>query len=160
MTAVIAKGADGYVKYVGTKAVVLATGDISGDPEMIEAYGDKLGLKPAVNAYTPQGANTGDGQKMGLWIGAAWQHAPAAPMYQGGWGGGHEPCGFHWGLNVNTRTERYQREDVSAPYTAHYLLSQPDNIAYGNWTKNYPQAIIDRGQEWFCLLYTSDAADD
>ncbi len=66
VSAVVAKGADGYKKFVGTKAVILATGDISGDEEMIEAYGDKLGLKPAVNAYTPQGANTGDGQKMGM----------------------------------------------------------------------------------------------
>ncbi len=42
---------------------------------------------------------------MGLWAGAAWQRAyPNAPMMQGAWGGSHEPCGFHMGLNVNMNT--------------------------------------------------------
>ncbi len=152
---------EGYVQFNG-KYIVLATGDYSTDKEMLACYcpealqyvGYEQGETDYNTSFQMGGIYGGDGQKMGLWIGAAWQHAPAAPMYQGGWGGGHEPCGFHWGLNVNTRTERYQREDVSAPYTAHYLLSQPDNIAYGIWTKNYPQTIIDRGQEWF--LFGSD----
>ena len=70
-------------------------------------------------------------------------------MMQGSWGGSHEPLGFHWGLNVNTRTERYQREDVSAPYSANHLISQPGHIAWGIWTANYAQAIIDTGNEWY-----------
>ena len=152
---------EGYVQFNG-KYIVLATGDYSLDKEMLACYCpealDVVGFDQVETDYNTSfqmgGIYGGDGQKMGLWIGAAWQRAEAAPMYQGGWGGGHEPLGFHWGLNVNTRTERYQREDVSAPYTAHYLLSQPDNIAYGIWTKNYPQTIIDRGQEWF--LFGSD----
>ena len=87
---------------------------------------------------------------MGLWAGAAWQHAyPAAPMMQGAWGGSHEPCGFHMGLNVNDNTERYQREDISAPYSSNHLLSQPNNEAWGIWTANYPQAILDKGHEWY-----------
>ncbi len=86
---------------------------------------------------------------MGLWVGAAWQYAPIAPMWQGAWGGSHEPLCFHMGLNVNTRTERYQREDISAPYSAHHLLSQPGNVAYGIWTADYAQAIIDSGMEWY-----------
>ena len=154
-------GTEGYTLFNGTY-IVLATGDYSTDKEMLACYCPEalqyVGFEQTETDYNTSfqmgGIYGGDGQKMGLWAGAAWQHAEAAPMYQGGWGGGHEPCGFHWGLNVNARTERYQREDVSAPYTAHYLLSQPDNIAYGIWTKNYPQTIIDRGQEWF--LFGSD----
>lgn len=39
VSAVIAKDKDGnYVKYVGTKGIVLATGDFSGDREMMEKY--------------------------------------------------------------------------------------------------------------------------
>jgi hypothetical protein len=95
---------------------------------------------------------------MGLWIGAAWQHAyPNAPMMQGAWGGSHEPCGFHMGLNVNTRTERYQREDVSAPYSSNHLLSQPGHIAYGIWTANYAQAIVDAGHEWYTFGMNFDS---
>ncbi len=152
---------EGYVQFNG-KYIVLATGDYSLDKEMLACYCpealDVVGFDQVETDYNTSfqmgGIYGGDGQKMGLWIGAAWQRAEAAPMYQGGWGGGHEPLGFHWGLNVNTRAERYQREDVSAPYTAHHLLSQPDMKAFGIWTKNYPQTIIDRGQEWF--LFGSD----
>ena len=152
---------EGYVQFNG-KYIVLATGDYSLDKEMLACYCpealDVVGFDQVETDYNTSfqmgGIYGGDGQKMGLWIGAAWQKAEAAPMYQGGWGGGHEPLGFHWGLNVNTRAERYQREDVSAPYTAHHLLSQPEMKAFGIWTKNYPQTIIDRGQEWF--LFGSD----
>ena len=58
-------------------------------------------------SFNLTGIYGGDGQKMGLWAGAAWQHAyPAAPMMQGAWGGSHEPCGFHMGLNVNMNPAR------------------------------------------------------
>lgn len=152
----------GYVKFVAKKAVVLATGDYSTDKEMLACYCpealEHVGFDPIETDYNTSfrmgGIYGGDGQKMGLWAGAAWQHAPAAPMYQGGWGGSHEPCGFHMGLNVNTRTERYQREDISAPYSAHHLLSQPGKVAFGIWTSNYPQAIIDKGHDWY--LFGSD----
>lgn len=160
VTGVVAsKMSDGsYVKFVAKKAVVLATGDFSNDKEMLAAYCPMVlplvGYEQSEIDYNTSfnltGIYGGDGQKMGLWIGAAWQHAyPNAPMMQGAWGGSHEPCGFHMGLNVNTNTERYQREDISSPYSSNHLLSQPGNIAYGIWTANYPQAILDKGHEWY-----------
>lgn len=160
VTGVIAsKMGDGsYVKFVAKTAVVLATGDFSSNKEMLAAYcpmvlplvGYEQGEIDYNTSFNLTGIYGGDGQKMGLWIGAAWQHAyPAAPMMQGAWGGSHEPCGFHMGLNVNTRTERYQREDISSPYSSNHLLSQPENIAFGIWTANYPQAILDKGHEWY-----------
>ena len=159
VTAAIGQRQDGsYVKFVGRKAIVLATGEFSADKEMLAKYCPMvlplIGTdKVEVNYNTGFGTApiySGDGQKMGLWIGAAWQHAyPNAPMMQGSWGGSHQPLGFHWGLNVNARTERYQREDVSAPYSANHLISQPGHIAWGIWTANYAQAIIDSGNEWY-----------
>ena len=160
VTGVIAsKMADGsYVKFVAKQAVVLATGDFSNDKEMLAAYcpmvlplvGYEQGEIDYNTSFNLTGIYGGDGQKMGLWVGAAWQHAyPNAPMMQGAWGGSHEPCGFHMGLNVNMNTERYQREDISAPYSSNHLLSQPGNVAYGIWTANYPQAILDKGHEWY-----------
>lgn len=157
--AIASKMGDGsYVKFVAKKAVVLATGDFSNNKEMLAAYcpqvldfvGYEQGEIDYNTSFNLTGIYGGDGQKMGLWIGAAWQHAfPNAPMMQGAWGGSHEPCGFHMGLNVNTNTERYQREDISAPYSSNHLLSQPGHIAYGIWTANYPQAILDKGHEWY-----------
>lgn len=164
VTAVIGQREDGsYVKFVGSKAIVLATGDFSNNKEMLAKYcpmvlplvGTEQVEVDYNTGFNLTGIYGGDGQQMGLWAGAAWQHAyPAAPMMQGSWGGGHEPCSFHMGLNVNMNTERYQREDVSSPYSANHLLSQPEFMACGIWTANYPQAIIDKGHDWY--LFGSD----
>ncbi len=167
VTGVIAKRADGsYVKFVGKKAIVLATGDFSANKQMLAKYCPMVlplvGLdekEPDYNTgFSLSGIYKGDGQRMGLWVGAAWQHAyPNAPMMQGAWGGSHEPCGFHMGLNVNARTERYQREDVSAPYSSNHLISQPGHIAWGIWTANYAQAIVDTGREWYTFGMNFDS---
>ena len=81
VTGVIAQNADGdYVKYEATKGVILATGDYSGDDEMIDYYCPPARIAD-VSVYTPVGVNTGDGHKMGLWAGAAMQASePHAPM--------------------------------------------------------------------------------
>lgn len=83
VSAVIAQDADGnYIKYEATKAVVLATGDFSKDFDMMARFAPyawehfKDVLTPEVDydaemIYT--GLMPGTGQKMGLWVGAAWQ---------------------------------------------------------------------------------------
>ena len=160
VSAVIAQAADGsYVKYVARQAVVLATGDFSANKEMIAKYCPQVlplvGLEDAETDYNRGFALTGlypgDGQKMGLWVGAAWQHTSVAPMMQGAWGGSFEPLGFHQGLNVNMNTERYQREDISAPYAANHLITQPGHVAFGIWTANFAQDVIDNGHEWYAF---------
>ena len=161
VTGVVAsKTSDGsYVQFNG-KYIVMATGDFSANREMLAAFAPHEVVEYVGYESAPVDYNTGfamnsiyggDGQKMGLWAGAAWQRCVNAPMWQGAWGGSHNPLGFHWGLNVNTLGERYQREDVSAPYSAHQLLHQPGNIAWGIWTSNYPQTVIDRGYEWYAF---------
>ena len=85
VTGVIAsKMADGsYVKFVAKQAVVLATGDFSNDKEMLAAYcpmvlplvGYEQGEIDYNTSFNLTGIYGGDGQKMGLWVGAAWQHA-------------------------------------------------------------------------------------
>ncbi|MEB1813291.1 FAD-dependent oxidoreductase [Adlercreutzia mucosicola] len=150
VTAVIAKGADGYVKYVGTKAVVLATGDISGDPEMIEAYGDKLGLKPVVNAYTPEGANTGDGQKMGMWVGGRMQEYPVPTMI-------HliRYCGLSFGfMYVNQEGRRFMNEDTWIQAKSIRIMEQPGgefawSVFDKNWADDVARSIpLAGGQFW------------
>ena len=130
VTAVIAKASDGtYTKYVGSKAIVLATGDITADPEMVAKYCPKVvgmqGLSP----------NTGDGQKMGLWVGAAWQKVQhAAPMCVGAPGVSPDPYGACPGLMVNKNAERYSNEDTVISFAAYDIMSQPEQKAFGIWT--------------------------
>ena len=67
-TGVIAKNeSEEYVKYNAAKGVLLTTGDMSGDREMMAHYNVSLSKIIRYNINTN---DTGDGQKMGMWIGA------------------------------------------------------------------------------------------
>jgi fumarate reductase flavoprotein subunit len=148
VTAVIAKGADGkYIKYIGTKAIVLATGDFSADKEMMAKYCprvlpllDDTGDQGYENAFKMGGIYKGDGQKMGLWIGAAWQKStPNAPMIGGGAGPAPLAYGSHLGLCVNKYGHRYSNEDNSSTYAGESMLLQPERKVYAIWGTNYAQ---------------------
>ncbi len=88
--AVIAEQDGVYKKFVGKKAVVLATGDFSGDKEMMQTYAPEIvewvknwdeGISPDQLNKIYGGLYKGDGHKMGLWVGAAWQKTwPCAGM--------------------------------------------------------------------------------
>jgi succinate dehydrogenase/fumarate reductase flavoprotein subunit len=150
VTAVIAQTSDGkYTKYVGTKAIVLATGDFSADKDMMTKYCPWA--MPLLSTNGDQGYDTnlkigglfkGDGQKMGLWIGAAWQKTfPAAPMLLIGAGGAglpsNQPYGAHRGLIVNKNGYRYGNEDVSGSFAGVAMMHQPEMKAYAIWGTNY-----------------------
>jgi succinate dehydrogenase/fumarate reductase flavoprotein subunit len=125
ITGVIAKGEDGaYRRFVGSKAVILATGDIGGDKEMLAAF-CPLALVPKRNGYGPPGLNTGDGHKMGFWVGAAAETAPwalslhliAYALYS-----------FFF-LHVNRQGKRFMNEDTWVQAKAIRCLMQPQ----GDW---------------------------
>ncbi len=152
VTAVIAKGTDGtYTKYVGTKGIVLATGDFSADKDMMTKY-CPMAL-PLLNNTGDQGYDTGlkvgglykgDGQKMGLWVGAAWQKTfPNPPMILVGPGGSGlpapQPYGGHSGLLINKNGYRYGNEDNTCAYAALTQMHQPDLQAYAIWGTNYAE---------------------
>ncbi|NLL38676.1 MAG: FAD-binding protein [Clostridiales bacterium] len=128
VTAFIAKGNDGkYRRFKGKKAVILATGDIGGDPEMLAKY-CPLALKPKKNGYFPAGLNTGDGHKMAYWVGAAMEepswalslHLISYAMYS-----------FFF-LHVNRRGERFMNEDTWSQAKAIRILMQPQ-WGDGDW---------------------------
>lgn len=158
VNAVIAKASDGYRKFVASKAVILATGDISGDTEMIEAYGDHLGMKPAVNAYTPAGANTGDGQKMGMWVGGRMQEYPVPTMI-------HliRYCSLCFGfLYVNAEGKRFMNEDTWIQAKSICILEQPGSdyawsVFDANWPNDVASSIpLGGGQFWDDMSRTTE----
>jgi succinate dehydrogenase/fumarate reductase flavoprotein subunit len=79
VTGVIAGAAGNYTRFIAAKGVVLATGDYGSDKEMLRYY-CPVATYVDHNVYTPLGANVGDGHKMGLWAGAAFQKGAHAPM--------------------------------------------------------------------------------
>ncbi|MCI8424421.1 MAG: FAD-dependent oxidoreductase, partial [Adlercreutzia sp.] len=81
VTGCICETGEGYVQYNAAKGVVLATGDIGGNPEMCEAYAPIcVEYGQPRSQYTPVGVNTGDGHKMGMWVGAQLQDLPFPTM--------------------------------------------------------------------------------
>lgn len=141
VTAVIATNADSeYVRYEGTKAIVLATGDFSGNPDLMTRYcnafadyvGDLAGDYDAEFQFG--GLMPGDGQKMGLWAGAAWQNTtPNAPMI--GWYGFPAPCSDqnHPGILLNVEGQRFMNEDTSSVYAGYTISGQTDRKVFTVW---------------------------
>lgn len=153
--AVIAQASDGsYVKYAGSKAVVLATGDFSANGEMMEKYctwaapfynnipADEVNYDITINMG---GLYRGDGQQMGLWAGAAWQNIdPNCCM------GGNVCCG-PWrqlqenflGLLVNNNGQRYMNEAATSALGGMPALDQPDHNITAIWDSNYAAFLGD-----------------
>lgn len=144
VTAVIAKNTDGdYIKYEGSKAIVLATGDFSADKDMMTRY-----CPEALPLLTDRELNydaefqfgglyKGDGHKMGLWVGAAWQKTEhCAPMICMGGSVSNFMGGPLNGLLINKDGIRIGNEDMTNSFACHQLLRQPDMGLYGIWGSN------------------------
>ena len=138
MKAVIAQNASGeYLRFEASKAVILCAGDYANNYEMREKYLPHLADLPS--PY-PVPVNTGDGDLMGIWIGAQMDRGPHCSnihidqylddtnsAYSGG---------TPW-LRVNKNGERYSNEDV--PYQQIYAqdLDQPGRMHYQIFDSTY-----------------------
>jgi succinate dehydrogenase/fumarate reductase flavoprotein subunit len=154
VSGVVAKRADGsFVKYQANKAVVLATGDFSHDRDMLARYSpfaydlfkDLLAFDEPVNYDADlvfNGIMPGTGQKMGLWIGAAWQAIePCAPMIVGGANGPSFLSGMNFpGINLAADGKRFMNELVPLTYAAIRLMRLPGGKLYNIWDSEYANA--------------------
>ncbi|MFR1638315.1 MAG: FAD-binding protein [Eggerthellaceae bacterium] len=143
VSAIVAKDPDGnYVKYVGKKGIVLATGDFSANQDMMAKYCSWVAPLLQYNEvdydamFQFGGLGPGDGQKMGLWAGAAWQQTlPNAPMIDAvGPMPYRQSIADFSGLLLNKKGERYSNEDVIFSYGTYAMMMQPDMTRYGIWT--------------------------
>jgi succinate dehydrogenase/fumarate reductase flavoprotein subunit len=136
VNAVIAKTPEGtYTRYVGTKAIVLATGDFK-DEEMVEKY------CPWVLPLVKEGGGvySGDGHKMALWVGASWQKTvPNAPMILGRVGPETQPYRAFTGLLVNKNAVRYGNEDRLGSFAGLAQMQQPDTTVFPIWDAMYAE---------------------
>ena len=122
VTGVIASDKDGvYRRYNGKRAVVLATGDIGGDEEMLRAF-CPVALTREIDLFWPATSNGGDGHKMAYWAGAAFDDAPWAPVMH------NHPYGrfdsFY--LHVNSRGKRFMNEDTWMQAKSVRISMQPE----------------------------------
>lgn len=144
VTGVIAKNENGsYIKFNARKGVILCTGDYGNDPEMLKTY---IPSSKYIYGITyPNKYNTGDGHKMALWVGAAMDEAPHAPMYfdQGleGLPPAYKPVPITrqpW-LGVNLRGERFANEDLPYGYVCNAILQQPGHMKWAVWDTKWPE---------------------
>lgn len=149
VTSVIATNPDGaYVRYVGRKGIVMATGDFSQNRDMMAKYcpswtQDVLTDNP-VNydaTMTFGGLMPGDGHKMGLWVGAAWQKTVPNPLMideaTGKEAPAPQPMQAHPGILINENGVRYYPEDTIISYSTYAAMRQPNMTYYAIWDDAY-----------------------
>ncbi|MFN8529814.1 MAG: FAD-dependent oxidoreductase [Anaerolineae bacterium] len=138
VVAVIANTPDGYKRFNAAKGVVLATGDIGGNPEMCAELAP-LALRANESDYTPIGQNTGDGHRMGKWAGGALQDTPFPTMIH--------PQAYSWFSPgcypyVNVRGERYMNEDSWVQAKSLQCMMQPEHAwAFSVVDSNWPTVL-------------------
>ena len=131
MVGVYATDEDGNtIRVNASKGVVLSTGDISSDKEMLAYYApEALHYGCFFSSFDAEGnpVNTGDGHKMAMWAGAAMEMGPYAPM---GHSLGTNAIGIDPYLMVNQDGERFANEDVGAQELQNQIKRQKGGVAY------------------------------
>ncbi|MEE8716541.1 MAG: FAD-binding protein [Coriobacteriales bacterium] len=144
VTGVIATAADGsHIQFNARKGVVLATGDISGNQEMVDCWAPIIN-RADESAYVPKGANTGDAILMGKWIGAGISKSAPAPMV-------HQftiatraynmTAFFVTMLAVNSDGRRFMNEMPFEPYITDARMNSKGNVAWSIFDSDYPTYV-------------------
>ena len=136
-----------YVKALASKGVILATGDYGSNTEMVRYYCPEIlenGL-PAVwlnRDVEGKPTNTGDGLKLGAWVGARIQqnHAPMVHHMGGTSGTGGVMGNTPW-LFLNSRGERFMNESVPGQQLENQIEMQPGRLAFQLWDDRWPEQV-------------------
>ena len=144
VTGVIAQDTDGaYHQFNAKKGVVLATGDISGNQEMIDCWAP-IANRADESAYVPKGANTGDAILMTKWIGGGISKSPAAPMIHQFTiqTREHKLTAFFLSmLAVNSDGKRFMNEMPFEPFITDARMNSRGNVAWSIVDSNYAEYV-------------------
>ena len=121
-----------HLKINAAKGVIIASGDYSGDTEMMQRYNPWALKAMDERMYIPQWVNTGDLHKQALWIGAAMQtnESHAAVMHLES---GAQSYNF---LHVNGEGKRFMNEDVNTQSKSSNKAFWGDHRAYTIYDAN------------------------
>ena len=152
VTGVIACDADGkYVQFNAKKGVVLATGDISGNQEMVDCWAP-IKNRADESAYVPAGANSGDAILMTKWIGGGISKSPAAPMiHQFTIATREYKCTafFLSMLAVNSDGNRFMNEMPFEPFITDARMNSKGNVAWSVVDSNYAEYVTKQFPEGY-----------
>ncbi len=136
VTGVVAKTSDGYVRFNGKKAVVLAAGDFGQDKEMLEKF-----IPWAAHQTEFGGIWDGTGHKMAYWAGAAIDknETPTPMIFCFQWRSITRQVRAFQGLMVNSDGRRYTNEDNVISHGALALTQEKNHYAYAIWDNDYAE---------------------
>lgn len=141
VTGVISQDVDGnYSQINASKAVLLATGDFAGNKDMMSYYvpwaARFASIFPNRDAAGDP-TNTGDGQCMGMWIGAKMEDGPLAPMthHLGG------PLGMDAFLLTDVNGDRFVNKDVGGQPFQNQLSRLPKKTAWQVFDSEWPNQL-------------------
>ncbi|WP_018306545.1 FAD-binding protein [Desulfitobacterium hafniense] len=123
-----------YVKATATKGLILASGEYSSNPDILNYYAPAVNRAGVKNMWPNKDVegnptNTGDGLKMGAWIDAAIQehHAPMI-HWMGVRGSGTSPY-----LRLNLEGKRFMNEDMPGQQVENQIEGQPGRKIWQIW---------------------------
>lgn len=162
VTGVIAKRSETgeYIQANASKGVILATGDYSGNKDMLYYYCPQtIGIMSIFSSmdFDENVANTGDGQRMGMQIGAKMEDTPHGPMihHMG-------TCmGTSCFLELNRDGQRFMNEDIPGQQIENQVEAQPGKYVYqffdGGWKEQVPHFKPEHGA---CCYVLEDGVID
>ena len=150
-----------YKKISAAKGVILTTGDYSSDPAMVQHFIPETienGVTPMWIHQDVEGnlTNTGDGHKMGAWIGADIQQHHATNDHHMGGGAdisGQGVMGINGYLNLNLLGERFMNEDVPGCQIQAQIELQPGRRTYQFFDSAWPEQVGAFPFEHGCVNY-------
>lgn len=132
---------EGFIKINTKKGVILSTGDISSDDEMLTYYAPQsMKYMRIFTTFDKSGSpvNTGDGHKMAMWAGAAMEDGPLAPMTHSL---GTNSIGIDPYLMVNQDGYRFANEDVGAQELQNAIKRQKGGVSYQIFDSKWPEQL-------------------
>jgi len=141
VTGVIVSDREGDKRINAAKGVILATGGISDNKEMMRMW-CPAALRSDLFENFPVGGNMGDGLVLGVRAGAAITRCNPAPIIH--------PVNFSilspgmntsW-LTVNRDGRRFSSEMAWEPIVTNARLNAPGNVAYAIWDGDYRKHLI------------------
>lgn len=143
---------DSYVKVNASKGVILCCGDISADEEMLQCYcPEAVGL----TALGVMSSCTGDGTKMGLWVGAALEETPSNVQFHLDLLDPQPFKGVPW-LTVNINAERFTNENQDYGDITNAYVMQPEHTVF-QITDSH---LLDHISEYKHAFYPTNSMDD
>ena len=151
-----------YIKCNAAKGVILATGDNSGDEKIMKHFAPEVVEKQIMNMgamgmlgvdVEGNSVETGDGLRMGAWIGAKVQDHHAPMTHHMGSGMGVTPF-----LQLNKHGERFMNECIPGQQLENQIELQPECVSFqlydAKWGEQVPYMPANHGG--LCYIIPED----